>query len=127
MPQGFIFEKSNKNAVPSRRQVHEISTDFKLISRLMVKLDQEVASFSSSMRNVNNDVTEIVGLTKLWDEQARMIEHQLGIRHSDSGASCNLASEEQQSNREPIILFTIQSVDDKIESFQKCTDELNFI
>jgi hypothetical protein len=115
--QGHTIEESST----LRHPVEKLSSDYKLISRLMTKLDEEVASFTCAMEKVNNDCTEIVGLTKLWDEQAQIIEHQVAVKQFDANVNSELHSKEQPIN------FTIQSVDDKAVHFQDNTDELNFI
>jgi hypothetical protein len=111
----------------SRSNVKELSADYDLISRLMAELDREVASFTFSMEKVNSDFTEVAGLTKLWDEQAQIIEHQVAAKGLDSNASRLLTNGELFSKKQPISSFSIKPVDERIDSFQSSSDELKFI
>lgn len=62
---------------PNTQAVKEVEDNYRSLSILMKKFDQEMGSFSGHMEQITNDASNFAGLTKLWEEQAKMIEEEI--------------------------------------------------
>ena len=54
-----------------------IANDYRDLTDLMTKLDVEIGQFTGHMIQINDNVSNFVGLAKLWNEQAKTIDQEI--------------------------------------------------
>ena len=54
-----------------------IANDYRDLTDLMTKLDVEIGQFTGHMIQINDNVSNFVGLANLWNEQAKTIDQEI--------------------------------------------------
>jgi hypothetical protein len=114
-------------ALTSARIVADLSRDYKNISRLMMMLDKEIGSFTGTMENLNDNVAEFVGLTKLWNEQTKTVYRKIHELQRDTNIDHRLINSEQQKYCYEKHVITNQNLVETSDCFDTNEDALNFI
>jgi ABC-type transporter Mla subunit MlaD len=119
--------RASESALTSARIVADLSRDYKNISRLMTMLDKEIGSFTGTMENLNDNVAEFVGLTKLWNEQTKTVHRKIHELQRDTNIDHRLMNSEQQKYCYEKHVITNQNLVETSDCFDTNEDALNFI
>jgi hypothetical protein len=76
------FNTRSKTAV-AVAVVDNLSKDYRLIAELMKQIDVEVESFTGTMKQINESASNIIELTKLWENQTKSIHQDIREFHNE--------------------------------------------
>lgn len=86
-----------ERGLPSTPAVNDdIADDYRDLTDLMMKLDVEIGQFTGHVMQINNNVSNIVGLTKLWNEQVKTIDQEIEEFQRDTDPNKAVISEKKK-------------------------------